>query len=161
MERTRISAGGSGIVALLRFVPVAFVIGSLVVLFTISERMVGAVMLAASLGLVAVSEWLARRIGEVVHVAYDDRCLYVETRSGNHQIALEEIRSLEKTRTKINDRNLWSVSFESDAPHTFLFYPLQTLWNPSFREFLKHLERVNPSAIDGGTTSAARTGRPR
>jgi hypothetical protein len=147
MDRTEITTSVGFLVAIFKFVPVVLLIGSAIALFVIPQKTVGAGVLVVSLAIGGLFYFLAKRLGDIANLEYDERTLYVEAPSGSYQTPLDQIQSIEQTDTRLSNQYLWRVTFEPGQPLTFQFCPLETLWNHSFRDFLTHLKTVNPEAI--------------
>ncbi len=107
MDRTRITASVGFVTRLFKFVPIPLLIGSTLALFAIPEPEVGLVFLVVSLPLSGLFYFLAKRMGDIASLEYDEQTLYVQTRSGSYRTPLNWIQSIDRTDTRVNNQYLW------------------------------------------------------
>lgn len=83
-------------------------------------------------------------------VQFDETSVYIGRGGEEIVVRFEDVFSLSKTGTKLNNRYFWELILfikEKNKKFTVQFRPNTTLWNKNFSQFHTLLSQVNPNAV--------------
>ncbi len=79
---------------------------------------------------------------------FDDKAVYIGRGDKPRIVSLEDIVSMSKTSTALNNRYFWELVFRvEESKESVKFRPNNTIWNRNFPQFHALLSKVNPEAI--------------
>lgn len=81
---------------------------------------------------------------------FDETSVYIGRGDEEIMISFEDVLSLSKTSTKLNNRYFWELILfvkKTNKSITVQFRPNNTLWNKNFPQFHALLNKCNPKAV--------------
>lgn len=80
-------------------------------------------------------------------VFFDSRNIYILRGRDEAEIPLRTVRSLKKSRAKVNNKRFWIVTYEGDGAQEkkFRFFPVT--FDSNVKKLKEHLKKNNPEVV--------------